>query len=144
MTFSDRAITKEEIDEIYADFVKIENRDGVPPNNQRRFEFVAEDNGMMVGLASGLTNHKWFFLSDIWVREGYRGSGLGSELLVKLEEKVKLIGIEQIYTWTPAFGESKFFKKHGYEVFTVFEDYYEIKGCHHIGYTKDIKERTDT
>ena len=136
--FSDRAITKTELEAIYDDFKKIESADGVPGSAQERYQSVAERDGQIIGFASGLTNHRWFFLSDMWVREDYRRQGLGSKLLIMLEEKIKAIGIEHIYTWTSGFINPHFYEKHGYSAFTVFENFFEVEGYHHIGYRKDF------
>jgi len=138
MNISDREITKAELDDIYADFKKIEKQDGVPDHEQKRYNIIAEENGMVVAFASGLTNHKWFFLSDLWVHAEYRRKGHGSKVLSMLEDKVKSAGIEHIYTWTSGFSNPKFYEKQGYNVFTIFEDFFEIKGYHHIGYRKDF------
>ena len=143
MKITDREITKTELDEIYADFKKIEAQDGVPFSEQERHNIVAEENGIVVGFASGLTNHKWFFLSDMWVHEDYRRQGLGTKLLSMLEDKIQSIGMEHIYTWTSGFTNPIFYEKQGYYRFTVFEDFFEVKCYHHIGYRKDfISERT--
>ena len=135
---SDRDITKKELDDIYDDFRKIEVQDGVPPNNQRRHQFVAEENDIIIGFASGLTNHKWFYLSDMWVHEDYRRHGLGVKLLNMLEEKVKSIGMEHIWTWTTGYNNLKFYESQGYKVFTVFEDFCEVKEYHQYGFRKDF------
>jgi len=87
MTITDRDITKEELHDIYEDFKKIELQDGIPDTPQTRYQFVAEDGGAIVGLASGLTNHKWFYLTDMWVHEDFRRQGLGAKLLKMLEAK---------------------------------------------------------
>ena len=138
MKITDRDISKKELDDIYEDFKKIEVQDGVPPNNQRRYQFVAEENGIIVGFASGLTNHKWFYLSDLWVHEDYRRQGLGAKLLKMLEEKAKLIGMEHIWTWTTGLVNSRFYESQDYKVFTIFEDFCEVEGYHQIGYRKDL------
>ena len=138
MKYTDRDITKEELEYIYSDFKKIELKDGVPDCKQIRYQFIAEEGDQIIGFASGLTNHKWFNLTDLWVHEDYRHKGLGSKLLIMLEEKVKLIGIEHIYTWTSGFTNPIFYEKHGYKVFTVFEDFFEVEGYNHIGYRKDF------
>jgi len=138
MIITDRDISKEELNGIYDDFKKIEIQDNVPLNNQRRFQFIAEENDMIIGFASGLTNHKWFYLSDMWVQADYRRQGLGGKLLVMLEEKVKSIGMEHVWTWTTGFINPKFYESQGYKVFTVFEDFCEVKGYHQIGYRKDL------
>jgi len=138
MTITDRDITKAELDEIYADFKKIEMQDGVPISEQKRYQFVAEENGEIIGLASGLTNHRWFYLTDLWVHAQYRRRGLGAKLLAMLENAVKAVGMKHMYTWTSGFNNPMFYEKQGYHVFAVFEDFYEVKGYHQIGYRKDF------
>ena len=138
MLVSDREITPEELEEIYRDFETIERRDGVPDAKGRRLQFTAEADGRIIGFVSGLTNHRWFYLSDLWVREEYRGRGLGSRLLCRMEEQLRSIGIAHIYTWTSGFSNPKFYEKHGYAAFTVFEDFFEVPGYHQIGYRKDL------
>jgi len=138
MTITDRDITKQELHDIYDDFKKIEIQDGIPQIEQTKYQYIAEEDGVIIGFASGLTNHKWFFLSDMWVHENHRRQGLGTRLLQMLEDKVKAIGIEHMYTWTSGFNNPFFYEKQGYKVFTVFEDFFEIEGYHHIGYRKDL------
>jgi Predicted acetyltransferase len=138
MLITDRDISKQELDDIYQDFKEIEIRDGVPQREQTRHQFVAEEDGKIIGFASGLTNHKWFFLTDLWVCETHRRQGLGAKLLKMLEEKVSSLGMRHIYAWTSGFDNPKFYESQGYHVFTVFEDFYEVEGYHHIGYRKDI------
>jgi len=139
MIITGRDITKSELGDIYGDFKKIEVRDGVPQAEQIRHQFIAEEDGTVVGFASGLTNHKWFYLSDMWVHEGYRRRGLGTKLLGMLEDKVKSIGMEHIWTWTTGFINPKFYEKLGYKVFAVFEDFCEVEGYHQVGYRKDFE-----
>jgi len=138
LTITDRDITKQELQDIYDDFKKIERQDGIPDVPQVRYQFIAEDNGVAIGFASGLTNHKWFNLTDMWVHENFRRQGLGAKLLAKLEDKIKSIGIEHIYTWTTGFANPKFYESQSYKAFTVFEDFCEVKGYHKIGYRKDL------
>jgi len=111
ITILDRKITKEELDKIYKDFKKIEKSDGIQDANTNRYEYIAEDNNEIIGIASGLTYHKWFYLSDLWIHENYRRNGLGTKLLSMLEDKIKTIGIKHIYTWTSGFINPKFYEK---------------------------------
>ena len=138
MVITDRDITKQELQDIYNDFKKIEKQDGIPDSPQVRYQFVAEDNGIVVGFASGLTNHKWFYLTDMWVHEDYRRQGLGAKLLMMLENQIKSIGTEHIYTWTTGYINPKFYESQGYKAFTVFEDFCGVEGYHKIGYRKDL------
>lgn len=138
MKITERDITKDELNHIYDDFKKIEIQDGIPQQERVRYQYLAEEDGNVIGFASGLTHHKWFYLTDLWVHEDYRRKGLGSKLLKMLEEKITSIGIQHIYTWTSGFINPIFYESQGYKVFTVFEDFYEIKGYNHIGYRKDL------
>jgi ribosomal protein S18 acetylase RimI-like enzyme len=135
---TDRNITKEELNKIYEDFKKIEKQDGIPDANTKRYEYIAEVNSEIIGIASGLTNHKWFYLTDLWVHEDHRRNALGTKLLSMLEDKLRSIGIKHIYTWTSGFINPKFYEKQGYKVFTIFEDFYEVNSYHQIGYRKDL------
>ena len=112
--------------------------DGVTHFEQKRYQFVADENEKIIGLASGLTHHKWFFLSDLWVHEDHRRQKIGSKLLAMLEDTVKELGMEHIYTWTSGFINSQFYEKQGYCTFAVLEDFFEIDGYHHMGYRKDL------
>ena len=138
MDIVEREITASELEEIYRDFERIEQRDGVPQVPRERYSDIAEEDGEVIGFASGLTHHKWFYLSDLWVKEPYRGKGLGSRLLEMLEEKVRALGIEHIYTWTSGPRNPRFYERHGYRAFTVFENFYEIEGYHQTGFRKDL------
>ena len=139
MKITDRDITKEELNAIYDDFIKIEIQDGIPQVERKRYNFIAEDNNKVIGFVSGLSHfHTWIFLSDMWVHENYRRQGLGSKLLLMFEEKVKSIGIKHIHTETSGFINPFFYEKNGYIKFAVLEDYHEVKGHHRIWYRKDF------
>ena len=138
MIISDRDVSKQELDDIYADFTKIDAQDGIPEHKQIRYQYVAEENGIIIGYASGLTNHTLFYLSDLWVHEDYRCQGLGAKLLGMLEHKVKSLGIKHMHTWTTGAANTMFYEKQGYTAFTVFHNYTGINGYHKIGFRKEL------
>ena len=138
MKITDRDITKEELNSIYDDFKKIEIQDNIPQVKQERYQFIAEMNDTVIGFASGLTNHKWFYLTDMWVHEDHRRQGLGTKLLGMLEDKIKSIGMEHIWTWTTGPANSIFYENQGYYAFTIFEDFCEVEGYHQTGFRKDL------
>ena len=138
MTVTDRDITSEELKSIYDDFRRIEIRDGVPQRETKRYQFVMEEQGSVIGYVSGLTEHRWFYLTDLWIEESHRRQGLGTELLLMMEQKAAAVGMEHIYLWTSGRINPLFYEKNGYERFTVLEDKYEVAGYHQIGYRKDI------
>lgn len=103
---------------------------GNPIESGERHGFVALDNETFIGCSSGLAyKHangysKWCQLTDLYVEKPYRKQGIGAELLEKLEERFRLLGVESIYTWTAGYEAPDFYKKQGYRVFTEMEDWY--------------------
>ena len=139
MIITDRDISKNELNKNYDDFKKIETEYKVPDAKTKRYNVTAEENGEIIGFASGLTNHNWFNLTDLWINKNYRGQGLGSKILNKLEEQVKSHGIKHIYTWTTGYNKNDiFYEKQDYRKFTVLENFFEVENGHHIGYRKDL------
>ena len=139
MTITERNITPAELESIYDDFREIEISDGVPQRKTERFQFVLEDSGAVIGYVSGITEHKWFYLTDLWIAQPHRRHGLGTKLLTMMEQKAADIGMEHIYLWTAGRINPLFYDKNGYTRFAVLEDKYEVEGYHQIGYRKDIK-----
>jgi GNAT superfamily N-acetyltransferase len=116
---------------------------GNPPEKSERYGFVATDNGKFVGCSSGLAQKpgdkycKYFYLSDLLVEKEYRKLGYGKKLLDLLEEKIKLLGIEYIWTWTAEYEASTFYQKQGYEIFANFEKFYH-SGHSRVGLIKKL------
>lgn len=103
---------------------------GNPAEKQERFGFVATEDGKFVGSSSGLAQKnnkkygKYFYLSDLLVEKEYRKQGYGKKLLELLENRLKLLGVEYVWTWTAGYEAPTFYLKQGYEIFTKFENYY--------------------
>ena len=117
---------------------------GNPPEKQERFGFVATDNGKFAGASSGLAHdngngqyQKYFYLTDLLVEKEQRKYGFGKKLLLLLEDKIKLLGIKYIWTWTAVYEAGTFYIKQGYKVFTRFEDYYP-SGHARVGLIKNL------
>ena len=140
MVITKREITKEEHQMMLDDFRKIEIKHGVPEANTRRLNVTVEDeNGAVIGFASGLTNRKWFNLTDLWVHEDYRNQGLGAKILKILEEDAKKIGMEHIHTMTTGFDNNDiFYQKQGYEIVNNYENFFEVERGHHFSLRKKL------
>jgi ribosomal protein S18 acetylase RimI-like enzyme len=141
--FSYRGMTDEEYKREQIAFNEHGLEFGIPPEQQERFGFVATDNKKFVGCSSGLTQKymnrycKYFYLSDLLVEKEYRKFGYGKKLLNLLEEKIKSLGIEYIWTWTASYEASTFYQKQGYKIFTTFEDYFP-SGYSRVGLIKKL------
>ncbi len=114
-----------------------------PPEQQERFGFVASDDGKFIGASSGLTQksngkyQNYFYLTDLLVEREYRKHGYGKKLLLLLEDKIKLLGVKYIWTWTAAYEAETFYIKQGYKVFVRFEDFY-LSGHARVGLIKNL------
>lgn len=133
----ERDVTKEELARMKVGFEEHALEHGIPPYTQKRLGFVAMDDGRFVGCSSGLTDHNWFHLTDLWLEKDCRGQGLGKKLLRSLEGLVVSEGISRIYTWTAGYEAPEFYKSQGYEVFAEFEDYFPT-GHSRVGLKKDL------
>ena len=66
---------------------------------------------------------KAMFVEVFWIDEQYRRKGIGTELLNKVESHAKEIGCTFIHLDTFSFQAIDFYKKCGYSIFGVLEDY---------------------
>lgn len=78
-------------------------------------------------------------MSDLLVEKENRKQGLGKKLLELLEEKIKRIEIQYIWTWTAEYEAETFYRKLGFEEFTRFENFYS-SGHARVGLIKKLKE----
>lgn len=138
MITTEREITPGELESIYDDFRRTELADGIPQRKSERFQFLLEDGERVAGYVSGITEHKWFYLTDLWIEAPLRRQGHGTRLLGMIERKAKEAGMEHIYLWTAGPANSRFYEANGYTPFTVLENKFEVEGYHQTGYRKDL------
>lgn len=134
----ERALADDERVKMLSDYDQILAKAGVPQNEFKHYSLVAVEEKQMIGYVSGIRDHQWLFLSDMWIEVTHRRQGIGSYLLKSFEEKIKVEGITHIYLWTYGPINPKFYEKNGYDQFTVFENFYEVNGYHQYGYRKDL------
>ena len=84
--------------------------------------FAYED-GKLRGGIYGLINWNWLSVSLLWVHENTRGSGLGTELLERLESEAVAHGCVYSHVDTFSFQAEGFYRRHGYEPFAELADY---------------------
>ena len=139
MEITKREVSKEELEYMLSDFRKIEIEYDVEEQNSRRLNITIDEDGEVVGFASGLTNHKWFNLTDLWIHEKYRTKGYGAKILKMLEDNAKDIGMEHMYTWTTGYNSNEiFYEKQGFKQCFMFENFFGVKDGHHICLRKDL------
>lgn len=84
---------------------------------------VRDRAGRMVGGLKGVTALGWLYVSNLWLDEGYRGQGLGSDLLRRAERQAVARGCRRSCLSSFSFQAPDFYLRHGYKVFGQLEDY---------------------
>lgn len=81
--------------------------------------------GNIIAGAAARSFGKWLLLDNLWVDDSLRGKNVGSNILHKIEEAGKSRGCETCLLDTLNFQAMPFYRKHGYEVQWVQENYPE-------------------
>jgi len=109
-------------------------RDGLSegPDSGYFFLFIEDETNHPIGFAiygPVPCTKKRYDLYWIGVHQKQRGKGLGKELLIRCEEKIKQLGGERIYIETSTREEysptQQFYLKNGYHIESVLNDFYE-------------------
>ena len=79
--------------------------------------------GEIVGGVIGATYWDWLYVNLMWLQEAHRGQGYGAHLLQQAEEEARRRGARHAYLDTFSFQAPEFYKKYGYEVFGVLDDF---------------------
>lgn len=140
----ERDMTSLELERMNTGFEKNAIDNGVIPQGDKRFGYVAMDGENFIGCVSGLAYKNgeefngWCYLTDLFVEKEYRLQGIGARLLLALERKLLEQGIIKIWTWTAGYEALKFYEKQGYEVFAEMENWYS-NGASQIGLRKNLE-----
>jgi GNAT superfamily N-acetyltransferase len=87
------------------------------------YSFTRDEKGELV---AGLYGWYWGGTCEIallWVRDGYRGHGLGGGMLDAAEEKARELACHQMLLSTHSFQALDFYRARGYESLLAVDDY---------------------
>ena len=87
--------------------------------------FIRNDDG---SLAAGISAYAWGGCMEVellWVADDRRGEGLGTRLMDAVEEEARRVGCSLIYLDTFSYQAPEFYKKRGFEVAGIIEDFPE-------------------
>lgn len=84
---------------------------------------LREDDGRLVGGVCGWTWGGAAFVDLLWVSADFRGQGLGSQLLTRVEQEARSRGCRQVLLSTHGFQAPAFYAARGYREAGRFEDY---------------------
>jgi GNAT superfamily N-acetyltransferase len=85
--------------------------------------FARDPQGKVVGGVLAMVNWNWLDISLVWVAASRRGTGLGHQLLARIEDAGRRRGCTHAHLDTFSYQARPFYERHGYEVFGTLEDY---------------------
>lgn len=100
----------------------VRNNSSYAHNNHKYLNVGLFDGEKCVGGAIGEICFDWYYLSDFWIDENYRGQGYGIRIIKKIEEIARqnnALGV-RIDSWD--FQAPEFYKKLGYKEWGRFID----------------------
>ena len=107
------------IDKAFTDYAKTNDVD----LNFEEYWFVAEDDsGEIIGSITGRTYYNEVHIGDLIIDKNYRGQGIGTKLVIAVEEAYRNKEFEKITLTTFGFQAPGFYKKLGYSLEFVRED----------------------
>jgi len=93
----------------------------VTDTHHRVVVLVKDEAEAVVGGVYGDMFWDWLHVKTLWVAEGYRGRGVGTALLERIEEAAVSQGVYGSHLETTDFQALGFYLKNGYEVFGKLE-----------------------
>ena len=106
-----------------ANLIREYNRSNREPSKSEPLNIYVEDEqgNILAGMVAE-TFGNWLEIEYLYVRDDFRGKGIGSKILDKAEKESKSRGCKYSFVNTFNFQAPNFYKKHGYqEVFTLKE-----------------------
>lgn len=85
--------------------------------------FFEDENSKKLAGLTGETFGNWLCIRFLFVRERFRGKGIGSRLLETAEKEAKRRGCKYAFVDTFSFQAPAFYKKHEYQEVFVLEEY---------------------
>ncbi|MBT8136370.1 MAG: GNAT family N-acetyltransferase [Gammaproteobacteria bacterium] len=100
------------------------NRSQAPEQPQQKIAVYARDEqGTIIGGATGEVTWGWLYVEMLWVHEDYRGSGIGSRLLDDIEQLARKYNVVGFHLGTTDFQALDFYLRCGYEVWGQLPDF---------------------
>ncbi len=85
--------------------------------------YIIKDQGKIIaGIKADIYHWKILYIEVLYLEPDYRGKGLGSALLEKVEQEAREMGATLVHLDTFDFQAKDFYIKHGYEIFGTLDD----------------------
>jgi len=85
--------------------------------------FLRDDSGTIRGGVLADLWGGWLHVRSLWVEEGLRKQGYGSQLLTACEAEARAKGARHAHVETFSFQARPLYERHGYQVFGELNDY---------------------
>ncbi|GHV19494.1 N-acetyltransferase [Clostridia bacterium] len=85
--------------------------------------FVAQENGKVLGGALCKTIYNWLYIDTLKVKEEFRGQDIGSKIIAEIEKFAREKGFEGLYVDTFGFQARPFYEKQGFALNGTIEGY---------------------
>jgi ribosomal protein S18 acetylase RimI-like enzyme len=85
--------------------------------------FAKNQLGTIVGGLTGKILYSQLYIEILWVKEDFRGQGVGHKLLSAVEQEAKVRGLESIFVDTFSFQAPTFYEKYNYLKVGELKDY---------------------
>lgn len=120
-------------------------RDGIVNFNSQfinekatNFSVFAKDGAKIIGGALIWEHSDALYVDVLWCDENYRQKGVGTEIILMIEEVAINKGLPKIFVDTYAFQAQEFYQKHGFYSIGVIPEY--LLGHDRIFMRKDIQK----
>lgn len=101
--------------EAVLDGLRLYNERFLGPSRKKDLAVLAKDeDGRIVGGATGHVYNRRLFIDLLWVNEGHRGQGIGSRVVRGMESEGCLLGATRALLDTFTFQAAPFYEKNGY------------------------------
>jgi N-acetylglutamate synthase-like GNAT family acetyltransferase len=99
------------------------------------FSVFAKDKEKIIGGALIWEHTDALYIDVLWADEQYRGKGVGTEIMLLIEEQANKKGIKKLFVETFSFQAQDFYQKQGYTVIGTIPQYM-------LGYDKVFLKKT--
>jgi GNAT superfamily N-acetyltransferase len=93
------------------------------PADDKPFSVLAFMEERLVGGLIGKVFWNWLYADLVWVEEGFRGRGIGTDVMRAVEERARSMRLTGIYLWTETWQAPVFYEKLGYTQFVELKDF---------------------
>jgi len=95
-------------------------------------KIINEQGKIIAGILGSVYLWDCMHIDLFWVEENYRKQGIGTQLLLEIEDEAKSKHIRMIHLDTFDFQAKDFYEKNGYVVYGILDDYPEGHSLYHM------------